>query len=52
MAEAWAEEATQRMATLPAALEERALRRGARLCALGRAVSDAPAGLARSPLNL
>ncbi|XP_045537249.1 very long-chain specific acyl-CoA dehydrogenase, mitochondrial [Papilio machaon] len=52
MAEAWAEEATQRMGTLPTALEERGVRRGARVCALGRAVSEAPGCLARSPLNL
>ncbi|XP_068626379.1 very long-chain specific acyl-CoA dehydrogenase, mitochondrial [Battus philenor] len=52
LAEAWGEEATQRMATLPEALSARTLRHATRLTALGRALSDAPAGLTRSPLNL
>ncbi|CAH2049786.1 unnamed protein product, partial [Iphiclides podalirius] len=52
LAEAWAEEATQRMAALPAALGARALAQAQRLAALGRAVADHPAGLARSPLNI
>ncbi|CAK1601515.1 unnamed protein product [Parnassius mnemosyne] len=52
MAEAWGEEATQRMLALGGALGARAARLDERLAELGRRVAAAPAGLARSPLNI
>ncbi|XP_045453910.1 very long-chain specific acyl-CoA dehydrogenase, mitochondrial [Melitaea cinxia] len=52
LAEAWAEEAAERLAALPAALAPSALRHGARLTALGADVAAAGGQLPRSPLNL
>lgn len=52
LAEAWAEEAVDRLAALPAALAPRAQQLGARLTALGADVAAAGGQLSRSPLNL
>ncbi|XP_072948142.1 very long-chain specific acyl-CoA dehydrogenase, mitochondrial [Epargyreus clarus] len=52
LAEAWAEEAAERMGALPAALGARALAQHARLGALGRAVAAQPGQLVGNPLNL
>ncbi|XP_045780670.1 very long-chain specific acyl-CoA dehydrogenase, mitochondrial isoform X2 [Maniola jurtina] len=52
MAEAWTEEATERLGALAAALGPRAVRHGERLTALGRDVAAAAGQISRSPLNL
>ncbi|XP_022119259.2 very long-chain specific acyl-CoA dehydrogenase, mitochondrial isoform X1 [Pieris rapae] len=52
LAEAWTEEATERMARLPDALAPRTLVRNARLTAIGRAVSAAGGQPTRNPVDL